>query len=202
MGAVLAMKALICVMALSLLAGCAPVIQRLTGAQSGTPVVVSAEALQGPSMSVQIPSRGANAVLSRVAVNRDVETWLAVDNISLSFRQGVLVASRGLGFDLMAADAQNTLDALAGQGAEVYRRQMRYLTGDNHSTYLTAGCSMVVVGPETVGGQQLQRLEERCQARQSQFTNLFWRDGSGRIVQSRQWVSPQIGYLSATLRAK
>jgi len=202
MGAVLAMKVFVCVMALALLAGCQPAIQRLMGVQPGTQVVVPAEALSGPQMRVQIQSRGANAVLSRVAVNRDVETWLAVDNISLSFRQGVLVASRGLGFDLMAADAQNTLDAFAGQGAEVYRRQMRYLTGDNQSTFLTAGCSMVFVGPETVGGQSLQRLEERCQARQNLFTNLFWLDGSGQIVQSRQWVSPQIGYLTASLRQR
>jgi hypothetical protein len=202
MGAVLAMKIWVCMAALAVLVGCQPIVQRLTGTAPAAQAVLPAGAASDPVMRVQIPSRGASAVLSRVAVNKDVETWLAADNISLSFRQGVLVASRGLGFDLMGADAQNSLNAIAGQSAEVYRRQMRYLTGDNHSTYLTAGCSMVFAGPETVNGRQLQRLEERCQARQSRFTNLFWLDGSGQIVQSRQWVSPQIGYLTANVGQK
>jgi hypothetical protein len=202
MGAVLAMKALICVVAFSMLAGCQSVVQPLIGEKPSAPVVLPAEALSGPQMHVQISSRGAAALLSRVAVNKDVETWLAVDNISLSFRQGILVATRGLGFDLMGADAQNSLDAIAGQGPEVYRRQMRYLTGDNHSTYLTAGCSIVSVGAETVDGQRLQKFEEQCQARQNRFTNLYWQNGSGQIVQSKQWVSPQIGYMTTNLRKK
>ena len=196
------MKAFVLVTALAVLAGCQPAVQRLMGAKSTTQVDLPVEALTGPVMRVDIPSRGASAALSRVAVNKDVETWLATDNISLSFRQGVLVASRGLGFDLMAADAQNSLDAIAGQRDEVYRRQMRYLTGDHHSAYLTAGCSMTFVGPETKGGQRLQRLEERCQARANLFTNIFWLNDSGQIVQSRQWVSPEIGYLNAVLQKR
>jgi hypothetical protein len=197
-----AFASLVCFMALTVLVGCQPVVQKLTGKAAQGQVTLPTEALFGPEMQVQIPSRGADAKLWRVAVNKDVETWLATDNISLSFQHGVLVASRGLGFDLMGADAQTTLNAIAGRGPEVYRRQMRYLTGDNHSTYLIAGCSLTFVGPETVGGQRLQHLEEQCQARENLFTNLFWLNGSGQIVQSRQWVSPQIGYLSSSLRQK
>ena len=204
MGAVLEMTdfiRVVCVTALAVLAGCQPV-QQLTGTKAQAQVVLPPEALAGPVMQVQIPSREADAALSRVAVNKDVETWLATDDISLSFRRGVLVASRGLGFDLMAGDAENSLTAIAGHGPEVYRRQMRYLTGEHHSTYLTAGCSMSFVGSEIVGGQRLQRLEERCQTRKNLFTNLFWLNQAGQIIQSRQWVSPQIGYLSTSLRSR
>jgi hypothetical protein len=202
MGAVLAMKVLLYAAAFGLLAGCQPALQRIAGAQAPAQATISATALAGPVMRVQIPSRNANAQLSRVAVSNGVETWLAVDNISLSFREGVLVASRGLGFDLMAADATATLTAIAGQGAPVYRRQMRYLTGDHHATYLMAGCSMKGIGPETVNGQRLQRLEEKCQARQNAFTNIFWLNASGAIVVSRQWVSPEVGYIRSILGKK
>lgn len=200
MGAVLAMKVLVLATAMVALAACQPVVQRLAGNPTQAQVDLPAEALAGPVMRVQIPSRGANAALSRVAVNKDVETWLAIDNISLSFRQGVLVASRGLGFDLMVADAQNTLTAIATQSPDVYRRQMRYLTGDHQSFYLNAGCSIAFVGPEAIAGQRLDRVEERCKARNDLFTNVFWRDGSGRVVQSKQWVSPQVGYLTTSLQ--
>ncbi len=196
------MRIFLCAAAIALLAGCQPALQRIAGTQAPAQVTLSQKALAGPVMRVQIASRGADAQLSRVAVKDDVETWLAVDNISLSFRHGVLVASRGLGFDLMGADANGTLAAFAGQGAPVYRRQMRYLTGDHHSTYLMAGCQMTVTGWEVVGGQRLERLEEKCRARQNSFTNIFWRDSSGFIVQSRQWISPEIGYLRSSIRKR
>lgn len=201
MGAVLEMKAILAVCAATLLSGCLPSLMPGGGGQSAQQTVtVAAESLTGPRLQVQIESRGANALLSPAAINNDVETWLAVDNISLSFRDGVLVASRGLGFDLMAADTRGTIAAFAGMGEDVYRRQMRYLTGEHHSTYLTAGCSMTSAGPETVDGQQLERLEEHCQARQHEFTNLFWRDPNGTVLRSRQWLSPEIGYIAVSLR--
>ncbi len=151
-------------------------------------------------MRVRIPSRQADAILSRVAVSADVTTWSAVDNVTLSFRQGVLVASRGLGFDLMGADAQATLDAFAGRGEETYRRQMRYLTGEHHSTYLTAGCRMARAGSEGNKELRLQRFDEHCKASDNKFTNSYWLDGSGNVVRSKQWVSPEIGYISTEIR--
>lgn len=205
MGTVLAMKGLIssvCVVALTALAGCQPVVQKLTGTPPESKLSAPTEALSGPVMQVQIPSRGANAELRRVAVNKDVETWWAIDNTSLSFQRGVLVATRGLGFDLMGADAQNTLTAIEGFGEKTYRRQMRYLTGEHHSAYLNAACSITVVGPETIDGQRLRRLEEQCQTRSNLFTNLFWLNESDQITRSRQWVSPKIGYLSTNIRSR
>lgn len=208
MGTVLAMKSFAALlMAALLLTGCQTVmpplaLQKLSGATPPAPVTFSAEQLASPKMQVQIASRGAQALLVRVAVNQDVETWLTADNISLSFRQGVLVASRGLGFDLMAADASGTLAALQGQGAPVYRRQMRFLTSDQRSTYLMAGCSLTATEAEMVAGRQTRRLEEQCQAHRHKITNLFWVDGAGHILRSQQWVSPEIGYLLAQMQAE
>lgn len=202
MGAVLAMKPFVLVMAALLLTGCQTALQRLSGSPAPVAAALSPEVLASPPMQVRIPSRGAGAVLFRVAVNQDVETWLSADNISLSFRQGVLVASRGLGFDLMGADASGTLAALQGQGEPVYRRQMRFLTGDHRTTYLMAGCTLTAAGAEVVAGRQTQRLEEQCKAHQHQITNLFWVDGSGRILRSRQWIGPEIGYLEAQFQGK
>lgn len=196
------MKIFLYAVVFGLLAGCQPALQSIVGTQTSALATISPTASAGPVMRVQIPSQNSNADLSRIAISNGVETWLTVDNISLSFRRGVLVASRGLGFDLMGADAQGTLTAIAGHGAPVYRRQMRYLNGVNQSTFLTAGCSMKVIGAETVRGQRLTRLEEECQAGRNTFTNIFWLNASGAIVETRQWVSPEIGYLSSALGKK
>jgi len=194
------MRLLLYVVVLSLTMGCQPVLQRLLDTPPAPQnLTLTSEMLTAPVMRVDIPSRNARAQLSRVAVNKDVETWMAVDNISLSFRQGVLVASRGLGFDLMGADAQGTLNAFSGQGEEVYRRQMRYLSGDNHSTYLMAGCRMKTIGIEVIDTQRLQRLEETCKARQNDFTNIFWLNETGDIVQFKQWLSPETGYIKGSI---
>lgn len=192
MGAVLAMKLAVLALAVLALTGCQPVMQRLSGNPGGERASLPAAALAGPVLEVRIPSRGAVATLARAGVNRDVETWLTADNISISFRQGVLVASRGLGFDLMGADADGTLTALAGGGPPVYRRHMRFLTGEHRSTWLMAGCSL----QETTSDQPgLRRIEERCKAHRHRIANLFWLDGAGTIRRSRQWVAPEIGYI-------
>ena len=147
--------------------------------------------LSAPLIRAEIPARKATAVLRPVAQNGHVTTWQTLDQITLSFSDGVLVASRGLGDDLMGADAAPTQAALAGQAPEIYRRQMRYLTGDNHSTWLTAGCSMKAVGAEA----GLSRFEESCKARNHTFTNVYVLDSAGRVVRSRQWLSPALGYV-------
>lgn len=179
------MKALFSAALLCLLGACQP----LTGS------ITDEQAQNGPQMRVQIRSRGADATLLRVASNDDVVTWLTVDNISLSFRQGVLVATRGLGHDLMGADASATLGAFEGLGDPVYRRQMRYLTADNQTTYLMASCEMARVADEAIKDKVLARFDEKCIARQHSFTNIYWKNEDGVIVDSRQWVSPEIGYI-------
>lgn len=146
-------------------------------------------------LRVALPERGQQAVLSRSGVNGDVETWMTADQVSFSLRQGVLVASRGLGFDLMGADVQGTLDALGAPARGAYRRKMRYLDGQNHSFWRTAGCSTQEGGTE----RGLREVEETCHARDRTFTNIYRLNSQGEIVTSRQWVGPETGYAEITM---
>lgn len=178
-----------------LLTGCSDLPVSLAMPWKSDDVALVATATAEPTLQIAIPTRNANAPLSRVATNGGVETWMTADNISVSLRNGVLVASRGLGFDLMAADAQPTLAALDASDGPSYRRLMRYLNGENQSTYLTAECLMKDVGSVTVKERPLRRLEEACRAGEHQFTNVFWLDANNTIVMSRQWLSPEVGHL-------
>ena len=180
------MKPLVLVVAALALAACQP-----SPKQQAEMAAAAQPFLTAPLIKAEIPARKATAVLRPVGQNGPVTTWQTVDQITLSFSDGVLVASRGLGFDLMGADAAPTRSALAGQSPEIYRRKMRYLTGDNHSTWLTAGCSMRAVGAEA----GLRRFEESCKARSNTFTNVYLLDSAGQVASSRQWLSPKIGYV-------
>jgi hypothetical protein len=180
------MKPLAALLALVVLAACQPSPRKQAEmAEAARPF------LTAPLIRAEIPARKATAVLRPVGQNGDVTTWQTVDDITLSFADGILVSSRGLGFDLMGADASLTRAGLAGQAPDIYRRKMRYLTGDNHSTWLTAGCSMARAGVEA----GLRRFEESCRARDETFTNVYLLDRAGRVASSRQWLSPQIGYI-------
>lgn len=143
----------------------------------------------------ELPSSGATATLAIETVNGTVTTWRTADNATLSFDDGVLVSTRGLGDDLMGAGAEKTLAAFAGGDAGPYRRQYRYLDGENHTVYLNAGCTVQGRGTEAVDGRHLRRRDEVCETFHSAFTNVFWFDSMGRVVRSRQWVGPEIGYV-------
>jgi len=156
---------------------------------STTPIV------QGPLLNVTLLERGTQAALEQSGTNGSVTTWVSSDGISVSLDRGVLVATRGLGDDLMAASARPTLDALAGKPDE-YRREYRFLSAENHPAYQLMGCTMEPHGSETLTGKRLMRYDETCRTFSEQHINSYWTDGSGEIVVSRQWISPLIGALT------
>lgn len=147
---------------------------------------------------VELPARKTRASLERIGYNNGVETWVTRDAISLSFKGGVLVASRGLGFDLMGADPNGTLDALGGRQEGGYLRQMSFLNGEHGSVLIRAECFSKSIGSERIGTPVLQRIDEQCSTQDIEFVNNFWLDPSGRLVQSSQWLSPELGYVIVT----
>lgn len=144
--------------------------------------------LSSTLLTIDIPARGAQATLVLVARNQGVETWQTGDNVTVSMRNGVIVATRGLGFDVMGADVQPTLAALSSQKSGQYPLARRYLTADNKADVVTATCTM---GRSGAGG-----YVESCTSRDGTFKNEYWLDGAGRIVRSKQWIGPDVQYLA------
>ncbi|OOY03009.1 YjbF family lipoprotein [Thioclava sp. F28-4] len=162
----------------------------------GVGVKVVTQTAPARGLEVVIPSRDANATLSLAGRNGTVETWRSGDDITVSVDRGVVVATRGLGDDLMAADAGPTLAALRGTKIGAYRRTYRFLTADNHSDYVLLGCEMTTAGNETLAGQNLLRHEEKCRNPKMAVTNIYWTNKKGRIQAGRQWVSPTVGQIA------
>ena len=55
-----------------------------------------------PLMKADLPARGARAYLVSIGHNGPVTTWASPDGISISLNRGLVVATRGLGNDLMS----------------------------------------------------------------------------------------------------
>lgn len=155
------------------------------------------EAQPNDLMLASIISRETNAVLVRGGNNGSRLTWLSQDGIGVTFDRGVLVASRGLGFDLMGADVSGTDLAFSNLGN--YQRKHSYLTGLDQirSVYFT--CTMALDRQETITIYErnfnTNVYEEFCEGDGIRFRNLYWRDGNGVVWQSRQWISADAGYI-------
>jgi hypothetical protein len=176
--------------------GCAQLPSPLDFGQGRTSRQVLTVAPGEEVLRVTLPARGGrparHAMMKRLGVNGTIETWMSQDWRSISLDRGVVVGTRGFGFDLMGADASPALAAMAAPSGAAYSRLMRYLTADNHSVWLRAGCHLATVGHDAARG--LRQIEEHCEAATTSFTNRYWLDAAGQILRSTQWIASEIGY--------
>jgi len=159
---------------------------------TGTVAAVPPQPIGPARLRVTLPATGAQATLAPVARNGGVTVWQTLDGITLSFRSGVLVATRGLGDDLMSADPSGTLAMLRGPtGAAQYPHIRSYLDGEDRTVFRSFQCRREARS----GTGAARQVVERCISTDVEVTNTYWLDAAGEIVRSRQWVSPTVDYM-------
>ncbi|GAA6209945.1 YjbF family lipoprotein [Cognatishimia sp. WU-CL00825] len=155
-------------------------------------------------IEVTIEDTGVFAYLTQQLVRRDglpgqIVVWQTEDLVTLSMRDGVLIATRGLRGDIISASALIAGDGRqgpAGQGRRTYDIRM----GDGASRKLEFQCLVQDLGAkviEIVERQNTTRhLIERCEGNLGTIENEYWVDSTtGVVMQSRQWSGPTTGYL-------
>jgi hypothetical protein len=155
-----------------------------------------------PLLAARLTGPGTFATMIPVGVNGDVVTWRSADDITLSLRQGMIVATRGLGQDLMAADIADALQMLRGfEGA--YTRVHTYLDGEYQTQFLAFTCRSEGQVSERIEIVEhlhpTRRFEESCFAPDLRIANTYWVDPNGTIWKSKQWVGPSLGYMETEL---
>lgn len=169
------------------------------------PVITRAvlDTLDGAFMEATLEENDQLAYMFVSAVRRDsgpgyVVIWRTEDNVTLALRNDVVIESRGMGGDLMSlqAEIRETVSGPAASGAR--RHVVRAL--DNKTVTLNLACDLVDLGPATIEivGQThaTRHLQERCAGAGGTITNEYWVDSrAGLVWQSRQWVSPDVGYV-------
>ena len=158
-------------------------------------------------LRVVLPKTGAEASLAPVSRRGDVTVWQTLDGITLSFRGGTLIATRGLGDDLMSAGVDGRLEMLRGVGEAGYYPHIRsYLDGEDRTVFRSYQCRRAT-GTESEAeaeadrddtSRRLRRIDELCVSPVDRFTNVYWQDPGGTIIRSRQWISPTIEYMETT----
>ncbi|NSY39575.1 YjbF family lipoprotein [Leisingera sp. ANG59] len=156
-------------------------------------------------IEVTIENRDAKAYLTRALERRDshpgtIEVWRTQDNVSIALRQGMVIATRGLGGGLLSAQVPTA----EGAGGPVRGGARRYTVraDGNSQRRLNMACSLHDLGPEPVEIVEIthpaRRLQERCEGAGGVVVNDYWvdsRPGRNQVWQSRQWAGPETGYL-------
>ena len=150
-----------------------------------------------PILLVKVPKLGTQGYLGVYGTNRDVVTWSTTDHTTISLRNGLVTATRGLPGDLMSASLPTVADIRAGSGAVA--RTHYYLDGLDQTTPVVFRCIMADAGPASIDVVQLsyntRHYTESCTGGNDTFTNEYWFDGKNVLRQSRQWVGKLSGYL-------
>lgn len=193
-------------------AGQAAVAAR-TGPKTTPPPVTRAalDAVEGSFLEAVLERRDQRAYLYVNARRRDegpglITVWRTGDNITLATRNGVLIATRGMGGDILSASVQ-----VAGERPGPARGGEKILSIralENKAVHLALACDLADLGPERIEilghAHATRHLRETCRGgiagvgsgSPGTVVNDYWVDArAGLVWQSRQWAGPDIGYL-------
>jgi len=163
--------------------------------------------LEGSFMEVTLERKDRLAYLFVNGQRQDdspgrIMIWRTEDNVTLTTRNGMLIATRGLGGDILSStvQVQGNLPGPATGGEHV--QVIRALDGGD--VRLAMACDLVDLGPETIEiierKHATRHLQQRCSGGDGDgaghISNDYWVDfGNDLVMQSRQWAGPQIGYM-------
>jgi len=152
-----------------------------------------------PLMIANLQERNALTTFALVAERGADRTWRTRDNVTMTTRGGLMTGTRALGGDLMSADiAESQALVLAGRPGLAVRIH-RYLDGQNGIEIDSYVCEISLRGTEdlTFEGVPIRAevIAETCTNPGNDFENFYWVSG-GRVVQSRQWVGPEVGAIA------
>ena len=127
------------------------------------------------------------------------EVWLGVDGTTLTFKNGHLIATRGLGEDLMSSEGTFPSFHLISGSAEYFKTQS-WLSEDNQITSTNYSCTASVENARkaiTIFDKTflVQRAVETCKAGDSTIKNEYFFERNGVVRRSRQFHSPTLGYI-------
>lgn len=159
-----------------------------------------------PTILIDLETLRQYGTLFQISKNGDSDVFMTFDNKTITFEHGVMVATRGLGADLMWLDATETLAAMKSRTVKstTTKRIHKTLDGENRATGQVFDCRYKETGRQKVVSVHKQfnltRITEDCASESkpgAEYSNEYWVDiPTGIIWKSRQWAGPVIGYLA------
>lgn len=158
-----------------------------------------ATAAPGEVMLVKIIARNAVAPMRRLSENGSTVTWVSPGQVSMTFDDGILIATRGLNEDLMGADISGVRAALVAGGGNATRTHS-FLDSEDQIQLREMTCTITAEGTDKVadlsGTREALKFTENCTGPRFGLANTYWLDPQGGdIIQTRQAVSPTVGFI-------
>lgn len=172
------------------------------GAQAAPQVTrAQMEALGRPVVFVAIPRLGTGLPAVEVARNRAFRTYMGADQATVTLKDGIVTATRGLPVDLITQELSLEPPALfSGDFPKTYSRAQRHLTGAGELVTREYACA-IAPEPENqtleIFGQtqRVREFTELCRNKSRAFKNSYWVSQDGTVWQSHQSVSKEVGHV-------
>ena len=161
------------------------------------------DTVQVSALEVTLERRDVLAYLFIDGERRDdspgrITVWRSEDNLNVVTRNGIVIATRGLGNDVLSSQVPVGGDRPGPVRGGDHLQMVRAL--DNREIPVRLACDLVDLGPETIviveRNHATRHLQQRCEGAGGTVVNDYWVDSAKGIVwQSRQWAGPGIGYM-------
>ena len=134
------------------------------------------------------------ATLVALGNNKEKLTWVSADGISLTFDQGLLIATRGYSQDLISLKYLDPAELFKLKNKK-YKKVHRYLTSDNEYMDIYFECS----SKKEISEAQLfleyqvtiEKFFEECTSNKYNYKNEYdLLSGTSIVIKSKQWISP------------
>lgn len=146
------------------------------------------------------------SVLFLAARNGDVTALTSVGGQTLALRDGMLLNTRGLKYDLLSSDSRESARLIAARSAGRATRMHEMSTVDLAGDRQVYRCEIAPAGPRRIDlptgrAQDTILMIENCRNARENFVNQYWVGPDGYIWQSRQWTGETYGHIDfATIR--
>ncbi|MCT4553144.1 MAG: YjbF family lipoprotein [Pelagimonas sp.] len=152
-----------------------------------------------PLLYTELPAQQRKALMQPLDPDaQDVVVWLTADGASISLQKGIVIATRGLGNDLLTADLGQALQGIHKKRLSSVR-VYRHLNGEDAIEITSFICDYHRQAERisTLRGEyDTTRITEDCAHPDTGIVNVYWVDRTGIVRKSRQWISTSTGYLT------
>ena len=156
-----------------------------------------------PLILIEVLNEDQIATLSAFPGSTLNEVWLSADGRTVTTQNGMLIATRGMNYDLMGADvgaASYSLEkTITGKREPHHLRFYKYLAADNQDKIIEYSCVFSKESQETIfifeKPYKTLRMSEDCESGGLQFKNTYWVEKNGMIRKSQQWHGHNIGLI-------
>ena len=138
------------------------------------------------------------ATLVSLGNNEERLTWVSSDGISLSYDDGVLIATRGYSQDLLSLRYKKPKKIFSLSYLE-YDKTHRYLNGENRYNEIHFKCTGKKMAPRSIEIVEytllVDKYVETCVNKQYKYINEYdLLSGTTVVMKSKQWISPMNRY--------